>query len=315
MRLIAVLVVLLALPGRVLALEDYLGYIAFSSPFGSSPTCSSPGCYSVTNWSGNSQLGWEFDLSVVVNGSNVSAPENYIVNVQALRVGQIIRALRITAVNANPSSQPNDWVAVNVLEGSGRIVRVDRVEKVSGGAHLAVSVTNVGQLGSSAAPAVIRANSIGGLITHVNPSASYSGDAFLDAVTVPESPTSPLESRIDTIGIGGNLHGHVRARRQIEHITVSGGVGSPGNPATITSETNEIGVIDATGDIYAHITTGVGGVGPGDYRIRRVRSTNGSFFGSLVADDFWGWFPSPTGGGVRGVPQAGGGRPVAAFHH
>jgi len=105
------------------------------------------------------------------------------------------------------------------------------------------------------------------------------------------------------------------SHRQIERISVGGTVGGPGSHATIRSQTHEIGSIDCAGNIYAHIETGIAGVGPGDYRIRRVRSTNGSFFGSLVADDFWGWFPSPAGGGVRGVPQTGGGRPLAAFHH
>ncbi|MBM4109550.1 MAG: hypothetical protein FJ255_12205 [Phycisphaerae bacterium] len=245
----------------------------------------------MTYLDGNQFDGWDLAIDLRVNGVQQSLPEQFSVQVSPRTSGQVIRTLFVGAYNGFPTSQPNDWVAV----GIAGVARVDRAERDSGNGYLILNLDSVGQIGAPSQLASITSHAVGLLKTSLN---AGNGNAYVDVRTL---PFPGFEARIEGIEIAGALFGSIVSHRQIERISVGGTVGGPGSHATIRSQTHEIGSIDCAGNIHAHIETGNAGVGPGDYRIRRVRSTNGSFFGSLVADDFWGWFPSPTGGGVRGL--------------
>jgi hypothetical protein len=244
---------------------------------------------------GSSTTGWDITLGLTL-ANQTSLPDMWRIAIEARVPNQVINSITVTATNPNPTAHPNDTISIIVRPGSGTIPLVRDFRKIAGTAHVAANVNEVGQIGTQSSPAVVRANSIGLLIARKEASLNYSGDIFADVETTPESVGTPLESLISLVRAQNNLFGIFKAARQVDTIEAFGQIGSSTDLVTIRSGTNGIGVVQATGHIYANIQCGP----TGQQSIRRVQSVNAGFTGTLRASRF----RSDFGSGLAGIRLA-----------
>lgn len=201
---------------------------------------------------------WDLQLE----NTQPSSPATF--TIRGLSTDQI-RVITIT----NSTSQT---VSLDIQGSSGQtgIGSIDSVDIfTSTGQNQIAQLITVGNVGS------VRVNDI--VAMELRNGASVTGNIDL----VPEAPGG--SAVLNNLVVSGSLLGNITANGgPINSVVVTGDIGTPSSPVTITTSEN-IGQIEAA-NIYAYISTPTSGTSARN--VERIQATSGKFAGSLTTTNF-----------------------------